>query len=247
MIPASLAVVLATRRPSDVRGDRALERGRRARGRGRAGDRRRARRHRRLARPFLINVPVGLAIIAGTGSSRAPLRGSGAAPQRHRHAAARRRDRRGGARDLPGPGMGLERRADRRHADRGRPAVAVALRRSAHHPTPAVETGLWRSRTFATANLASLLYGTALFPWMLVGVLFPVAVWGYSPLQAGLRSHRARSSRPSWRCGRGRSSRAAARGGDRRRRARARHGRAAVRRRAARAPRSSPSGCRSAC
>jgi EmrB/QacA subfamily drug resistance transporter len=65
-------------------------------------------------------------------------------------------------------------------------AVAVALWRSARHPTPAIETALWRSRSFATANLASLLYGTALFPWMLVGVLFLVGVWGYSPLEAGL-------------------------------------------------------------
>jgi EmrB/QacA subfamily drug resistance transporter len=65
-------------------------------------------------------------------------------------------------------------------------AVAVALRRSTRHATPAIETSLWRSRSFATANLASLLYGAALFPWMLVGVLFLVQVWGYSPLEAGL-------------------------------------------------------------
>jgi MFS family permease len=49
-----------------------------------------------------------------------------------------------------------------------------------------IETSLWRTRSFAVANLASLLYGAALFPWLLVGVLFLVHVWGYSPLEAGL-------------------------------------------------------------
>jgi EmrB/QacA subfamily drug resistance transporter len=65
-------------------------------------------------------------------------------------------------------------------------AVGVAIARSRRHPRPAVETGLWRSRAFATANVASLLYGAALFPWMLVGVLVQVTLWDYSPLQAGL-------------------------------------------------------------
>ena len=57
-------------------------------------------------------------------------------------------------------------------------AVAVALWRSTRHPAPAIETALWRSRPFAAANLASLLYGAALFPWMLVGVLFLIADLG---------------------------------------------------------------------
>jgi EmrB/QacA subfamily drug resistance transporter len=65
-------------------------------------------------------------------------------------------------------------------------AVAAAILRSRRHPRPALEIGLWRSRAFATANLASLLYGAALFPWMLVGVLVQVTLWDYSPLQAGL-------------------------------------------------------------
>jgi MFS family permease len=45
---------------------------------------------------------------------------------------------------------------------------------------------LWRTRSFALANLGSLFYGAALFPWLLVGVLVLTQVWGYSPLQAGL-------------------------------------------------------------
>jgi Na+/melibiose symporter-like transporter len=65
-------------------------------------------------------------------------------------------------------------------------AVATALWRSVRHAAPAIETSLWRIRSFALANLASLLYGAALFPWLLVGVLFLIQVWGYSPLEAGL-------------------------------------------------------------
>jgi EmrB/QacA subfamily drug resistance transporter len=63
--------------------------------------------------------------------------------------------------------------------------VAVVLR-SMRHPAPAVEVGLWRSRPFAMANVASLLYGAVLFSWLLVGVLVITQVWGYTPLRAGL-------------------------------------------------------------
>jgi MFS family permease len=71
--------------------------------------------------------------------------------------------------------------------DGGLLAVAAALWRSARHVAPAIETSLWRIRSFALANLASLLYAAALFPWLLVGVLFLIQVWGYSPLEAGWR------------------------------------------------------------
>jgi EmrB/QacA subfamily drug resistance transporter len=64
--------------------------------------------------------------------------------------------------------------------------VVAVLVRSRRHPAPAVEVGLWRSRTFALTNLASLIYGAALFAWLLCGVLFLTQVWAYSPLQAGL-------------------------------------------------------------
>ena len=79
-------------------------------------------------------------------------------------------------------------------------------------PTPAIETSLWRSRTFAAANVASLLYGAALFPWLLVGVLFLVGIWGYSPLEAGLSHDAGRVHRGGRRPAQpGRSSRAAGR------------------------------------
>jgi EmrB/QacA subfamily drug resistance transporter len=135
---------------------------------------------------FLVNVPVGLAIVAGTRLvPRSHARG-GRAP-----------DAVGTL--LLGAGIGAAALAISQGPDWGwgdqrtagllvaaALAVAAALRRSARHASPAIETALWRSRSFAAANLASLLYGAALFPWMLVGVLFTVAVWGYSPLEAGL-------------------------------------------------------------
>jgi EmrB/QacA subfamily drug resistance transporter len=135
---------------------------------------------------FLVNVPVGIAIVYGarvipaTGGSRGRfpdvvgtvLLGLG----------------------IGAAALGISQGPDWGWAD-GRTvgtlafavvAVALALARSLRHAAPAIETRLWRSRSFALANLASLLYGAALFPWMLVGVLFLVQVWGYSPLEAGL-------------------------------------------------------------
>lgn len=66
--------------------------------------------------------------------------------------------------------------------------VAMTLWRSVRHPVPAIETSLWRSRTFAVANLTSALYGAALYSWLLLGVLFLTSQWHYSILKAGFAS-----------------------------------------------------------
>ncbi|MFC6929703.1 MFS transporter [Actinomadura yumaensis] len=66
--------------------------------------------------------------------------------------------------------------------------MAWAVLRSVRHPVPALEIGLWRNRRFAAANAASFLYGTALYSWLLVGVLFLTERWHYSVLKAGLAS-----------------------------------------------------------
>ncbi|RFS82767.1 MFS transporter [Actinomadura spongiicola] len=66
--------------------------------------------------------------------------------------------------------------------------VALALWRSARHPVPALEISLWRGRQFALANAASFLYGTALYTWLLVGVLYLTSEWDYSILEAGFAS-----------------------------------------------------------
>ena len=65
-------------------------------------------------------------------------------------------------------------------------SVAAAIQRSWRLPAPAIETSLWKQRTFAFANGASLLYGASLYAWMLLGVLVLTELWHYSVLQAGL-------------------------------------------------------------
>lgn len=65
-------------------------------------------------------------------------------------------------------------------------ATAAALLRSRRHPAPALDIGLWRSRSLAFANGASVAYGVVLYAWLLLGVLFLIEVWGYSELRAGL-------------------------------------------------------------
>jgi EmrB/QacA subfamily drug resistance transporter len=64
--------------------------------------------------------------------------------------------------------------------------TVAAIQRSWRMPVPAIETGLWKHRTFALANGASLLYGASLYAWMLLGVLVLTQLWHYSELQAGL-------------------------------------------------------------
>src|SRR3954463_10556255 len=64
--------------------------------------------------------------------------------------------------------------------------LAAALIRAARIPAPAIEISLWRNRTYATANLVSLLFGAGLYATLLLGVLFVTEVWGWSELQAGL-------------------------------------------------------------
>ena len=135
---------------------------------------------------FLVNVPVGLAIVAGT---RLIPR---SAPRHRELPDAAGTLLLGGG--LAAAALGISQGPEWGWWDdrtvtaliAAVAGVATALWRSTRHATPAIETGLWRSHRFAAANLASLLYGAALFPWMLVGVLFLIGVWGYSPLEAGL-------------------------------------------------------------
>jgi hypothetical protein len=68
----------------------------------------------------------------------------------------------------------------------GAAALAVALLRSGRHPAPAVETTLWRSNKFARSNGASVLFGAAVYAWMLLCALFLIGIWGYSEIEAGL-------------------------------------------------------------
>ncbi|MGC5364878.1 DHA2 family efflux MFS transporter permease subunit [Streptomyces sp. DT24] len=64
--------------------------------------------------------------------------------------------------------------------------VVLALLRSRGHTAPAVEWDLWRNRSFAATNVTSLLFGAAMYSYLLSTLLFLNAVWGYSELKAGL-------------------------------------------------------------
>jgi EmrB/QacA subfamily drug resistance transporter len=137
---------------------------------------------------FVINVPVGLALLLlGRGLPRA------------RHGAGRLPDVAGTVLlggGVGGVALGVTQTRDWAWTDArtltllvgGAALVALALWRSARHPVPALEISLWRNRGFAAANAASFLYGTALYAWLLVGVLYLTGEWHYSILKAGFAS-----------------------------------------------------------
>ncbi|ATL31745.1 DHA2 family efflux MFS transporter permease subunit [Streptomyces formicae] len=64
--------------------------------------------------------------------------------------------------------------------------VVVALLLSTRRTAPAIELDLWRNRTFAATNVSSLLFGAAMYSYLLSSLLFLNAIWGYSELKAGL-------------------------------------------------------------
>jgi len=64
--------------------------------------------------------------------------------------------------------------------------VPVVVLRAARHPAPVLDLALFRVRSFAVANVATVLFATAFSAMLLAGVLFLTGVWHYSILQAGL-------------------------------------------------------------
>ena len=60
------------------------------------------------------------------------------------------------------------------------------LVRSARHPAPVLDLRLFRARTFAVANAATLVYAMGFFAMLLGNILFLTGVWHYSILRAGL-------------------------------------------------------------
>jgi EmrB/QacA subfamily drug resistance transporter len=136
---------------------------------------------------FLINIPIGALIVFGT------LRLVPPSPPVH----GRLPDLLGTA--LVGTGVGLlvlgvtqgeewgwSDAATVGSLGAGAALLGLALLRSVRHPAPAIETVLWRSRKFATSNAASVLFGAAMYAWMLACALWLIGVWGYSELEAGL-------------------------------------------------------------
>ena len=66
--------------------------------------------------------------------------------------------------------------------------VPAFIRRQARHPEPIVDLSLFRFRSFAVANVATMLFFVAFSAFVLNNVLFLRTVWGYSVLRAGLAS-----------------------------------------------------------
>lgn len=65
--------------------------------------------------------------------------------------------------------------------------LALAVVRSVRHRSPAFEFSLFRgNRSFTAANVVALLYGTVMYAWLLGAVLFLTDIWRYTELQAGL-------------------------------------------------------------
>ncbi len=63
---------------------------------------------------------------------------------------------------------------------------AAFVQRSRHHAQPVVDPGLFRERSFAVANVATLVYAAGFFPLLLGNILFLTGVWDYSIMRAGL-------------------------------------------------------------
>ncbi|HEY7270252.1 MAG TPA: DHA2 family efflux MFS transporter permease subunit [Dehalococcoidia bacterium] len=64
--------------------------------------------------------------------------------------------------------------------------LAAFLLRTARHPVPTFEIGMWRVRSFSVANAAGLLFSMGFFSMLVVNPLFLTGVWHYSILKAGL-------------------------------------------------------------
>src|SRR5262249_21881896 len=64
--------------------------------------------------------------------------------------------------------------------------VAAFLYPSAHHHAPVIELPLLRVRSFALANLATLVFFMGFGALLLSGVLLLTEVWGWSELHAGV-------------------------------------------------------------
>jgi EmrB/QacA subfamily drug resistance transporter len=58
--------------------------------------------------------------------------------------------------------------------------------RSSRHAAPVLDLSLFRSRAFAVANLATLIYAMSFFAMLLGNILFLTDVWHYSIQRAGL-------------------------------------------------------------
>ena len=187
LVPTSLALLLPefpVRQARHRRGD--LERHGRRRGRARPVARRPAGGCGGLALGVLrerANRPARAHSSApGAARDARPRRPSpGCARQR----AAGRGRRCAGARDRQGLGLGLGQPARAWGARRRGVLLPAVVLRSARHRAPVIDLSLFRSRSFAVANVGMFAFSTAFYALLLANVLFLTQVWGYSILEAG--------------------------------------------------------------
>ncbi|MCX5001131.1 MFS transporter [Streptomyces sp. NBC_00638] len=134
---------------------------------------------------FLINVPIGIALMIGVRAVRRSERVPGRVPDVAGSLAL--------AIGMGGVVLGVTQGSDWGWGDprtlgcllAGIAVLAYGVLRARTQPVPAIDTTLWRSRTFSLANVVSFFYGAALYAWLLCGVLYLVNVWRYSELKAG--------------------------------------------------------------
>ncbi|MFB7244237.1 MFS transporter [Streptomyces populi] len=134
---------------------------------------------------FLINVPFGIALMAGVRAVRRSERVPGRFPDAVGSLAL--------AIGMGGLVLGVTQGSDWGWGTSrtlgclaaGAVVLAYGVLRARTQPVPAIDTTLWRSRTFSLANVVSFFYGAALYAWLLCGVLYLVNVWHYSELKAG--------------------------------------------------------------
>jgi NTE family protein len=64
--------------------------------------------------------------------------------------------------------------------------LGLFLARSARHAAPIFELALWRDRSFAVSNFATVLFGMGFFGTLVLNPLFLTGAWHYSVLSAGV-------------------------------------------------------------
>ncbi|MGW0533357.1 MFS transporter [Streptomyces sp. NPDC003032] len=134
---------------------------------------------------FLVNVPLGIALIIGVRAVQMSRPPAGRVPDILGSLAL--------ALGMGGVVLGVTQGSDWGWGDpltlgcllAGIGVLAYGVVRARTQPIPAIDTALWRSRTFSLSNVVSFFFGAALYAWLLWGVLFLVNVWRYSELKAG--------------------------------------------------------------
>jgi EmrB/QacA subfamily drug resistance transporter len=137
---------------------------------------------------FLINVPIGIAALAG---------GLRFLPEIRAERGARLPDPLSAVTllaavtllvlgTIQGPGWGWGSPATIGTLAAGALAAAATVTRTLRHPHALIEASLFRSREFASAAIALFLFFVAFSVFLLITVLFLQDQWGYSALRTGL-------------------------------------------------------------